>query len=217
MSESMYPIIKNEQEVKDMINKNLNTQRAQKIVEKIEQLQRQLEHYKKISRRWKITGKIVRVLNLSITSLIAVALGVLAIMATQGVAIPPMPMAILGGYSAIETTILEGMNIGVIKKKKHKYVKKCSVIQDYLNKMHYYFEKARQDGVITLEELEGFDSLVSIFEGKMLNKNVEVDEKFDLMALKKEAEVEAKKEAAVEMKEKLKKEAKAKLLSNVVS
>ena len=217
MSATIYPVIKTEQELKDMINKNLNTQRAQKIIDKINQLQKQLEHYKKIGNKWKTAGKVVRVINLSITCLIAVALGVLAIVVTEGVAIPPMTMALLGGYSTIETTILEGMNIGVIKKKESKYDKKCAVIQDYVNKMHYYFEKARQDGVITLEELEGFDSLVNHFEGKISNKNVEIDEKFDLMTLKKEAEVEAKKEVAVEMKEKLKNEAKAKLLSNVVS
>ena len=126
MSATIYPVIKTEQELKDMINKNLNTQRAQKIIDKINQLQKQLEHYKKIGNKWKMTGKIVRVINLSITCLIAVALGVLAIVVTAGVAIPPMTMALLGGYSTIETTILEGMNIGVIKKKESKYDKKCA-------------------------------------------------------------------------------------------
>jgi len=86
MNEPLYPVTKSEQEIKNMINRNLNTQRAQNIVAKIEQLEKQLAHYRKIASRWKITGKVVRVINLSITCLIAVALGVSAIIVTEGVA-----------------------------------------------------------------------------------------------------------------------------------
>ena len=103
----------------------------------------------------------------------------------------------------------------MIKKKKQKYINKCKIIQDYINKVYFYFEKARQDGVITLEELEGFNKLIKEFDINLENKNskeIDVNDKFDITTLKKEAELEAKKEIAVEMKEKFKKRSKRKII-----
>ena len=154
-----------------MINKKLNTQRAQKIIFDIQILEKQLEHYRKISNRWKITGKAVRIVNITLTSLIAGTLCVLGTLMTQGIIIAPLAMGLLGGYSTLETALLEVMNIGVIKKKKHKFSEKVNLIQDYINKMYFYFEKARSDGIITLDELENFQKIRDEFNNK-INNNI---------------------------------------------
>jgi hypothetical protein len=219
MTDSIYPAIKSEQEFRAMINMNLNSERAHKIVEKINALQQQYEHYKKVEKRWKKLGKIVRIVNLIISGSIAGAVGMLAIVTTQGIAIPPLVIAILSGYSAVETSVMEGMNIGIIKKKKNKFAQKCIIIQDYINKMYFYYEKARQDGVITVDELEGFEKIYRNFVNALNNNllNIENHEKLDMAILMKEAEQEAKNELAVELREKLKHEAIQKLRSIVVS
>jgi len=218
MAEVQYPkvfVSKSEEEVREMINKNLNTQRAHTIIDRIQNLQNQLVHYKKVYTRWKYLGKLIRIINLSISGTIAGSVGVLAILTTQGVAIPPLILALLGGYSAIETSVMEGFNIGIIKKKKSKYEAKCTLIQDSINKLYFYFEKAREDGVITLDELEGFEKIYNKLENILNNNQSLNDNRLDISILRKEAEEEAKNELAIEMKEKLKHEVKQKLRSTV--
>ena len=112
MSDNLYPVIKTEDEVKELINKNLNIQRAQKIIDKINDLQKALERYKKVGNRWKKTGKAIRIINVTLSSLIAGSVCILGILTTQGVIVPILLMGLLGGYSAVETAIMEGINVG---------------------------------------------------------------------------------------------------------
>jgi hypothetical protein len=148
MSESIYPSLKTNQQVNDMINQNINKQRAQKIVDKIKELERQLEHYRKVSDRWKNSGKVIRITNLALTGIVSGAVATLAVLSTIGIAIPIVVTAVLGGYAVIQSSTLEGMNVGMIKRKNHKYKEKCNIIQSHIYKMNFYYEKARQDGVI---------------------------------------------------------------------
>lgn len=220
MSHHIYPVIKTEDEVKDMINKNLNTHRAKKIIDKIKSLENQLEHYQKVYKRWNKCGEIIRITNLALTGIVSGTLATLSILMTTGIAIPVVVTAVLGGYVVIQTSTLEGMNIGIIKKKKHKFLNKCNVIKDHKNKMDFYYEKARQDGVITLDELEGFNKLVDDYERKIVNNQSSTTENgdaIDMATIKHDAEIEGRKEAEMEIKEKLKNEAKLKLLSSVAS
>ena len=175
-------IIKSKEE-NNVITINLNLERAKNMVEKINNLEKQLVHYKKMEKRWKRFGQIIRITNLTISGVIAGDVGVLAIITTQGVAIPPIVMALLGGYSAVETSVLEAMNIGIISKTKRKFSMKCQVIQDLINKVYFYYEKARQDGIITLEEIEEFNKLCNDFDRKISKiqfADTESDENIDL-------------------------------------
>ena len=220
MTESIYPVLKDHSEVDDIINKNLNRQRAQKIVDKIKDLEKQLEHYRKVSARWKKSGKVIRITNLALTGIVSGAVATLAILATTGIAIPIVVTAVLGGYAVIQSSTLEGMNVGMIKRKNHKYKEKCNIIQSHIYKMNFYYEKARQDGVITLDELEGFNRLVAQFESEIATTDatgMEHGDAIDMATLKHDAEIEAKVEAQNEIKLKLKNEAKLKLLSSVAS
>jgi len=156
----------------ETINKNLNAQRAQMIIDKINTLHEQFEHYKWIEKKWKRLGSTIRLVNVTVGGLTAGSLCVLGILLIQGVIIPPLLMGLLGSYSTIETVVLEGLNVGMGKKKKHKYLEKCNIIQDCVNKLHFYFEKARLDGQITLDELEGFNKLVTEFDNELSKTNI---------------------------------------------
>jgi hypothetical protein len=220
MSESIYPSLKTNQEVNDVINQHVNKQRAQKIVDKIKELERQLEHYQKVSNRWKQSGKVIRITNLALTGIVSGAVATLAVLSTVGIAIPIVATAVLGGYAVIQSSTLEGMNVGMIKRKSHKYKEKCNIIQSHIYKMNFYYEKARQDGVITVDELEGFNKLATDFDNAIAaaqSTSMEHGDAIDMATLKHDAEIEAKIEAQTEIKNKLKNEAKQKLLSSVAS
>lgn len=112
------------------------------------------------------------------------------------------------------------MNVGMIKRKNNKYKEKCSIIQSHTYKMKFYYEKARQDDVITLDELDGFNKLAAQFESEIAtaeSSSMERGDAIEMATLKYDAEIEAKIEAQKEIKNKLKNEAKLKLLSSVAS
>jgi hypothetical protein len=220
MAENVYPVIKTSEEVHELINQNLNKQRAQKIIEKINSLEMQLDHYQKILKRWKKFGKIIRITNLVITGIVSGTVATLGVLTTTGIALPVVVTAILGGYTVIQSSVLEGLNVGMIKRKTHRFTEKCNIIKGYIYKMNFYYEKAQQDGIITLEELEGFNKLVTEFESSIVNKessNIKHGDAIDMTVLKQMADIEAKLEAEEEIKKKLKEVAKQKLLLNVVS
>jgi hypothetical protein len=199
---------------------NLNKQRAQKIIDKINDLEKQLDHYLKILKRWKKFGKIIRITNLVITGIVSGTVATVGILSTTGIALPIIVTAILGGYTVIQSSVLEGFNIGMIKRNKQRFLEKCNIFKGYINKMNFYYEKARQDGVISLEELEGFNKIINEFENAIVDKqssNIKHGDVIDMVSLKHEAEIEAKLEAQEEIKKKLKEQAKQKLLLNVVS
>ena len=41
-------------------------------------------------------------------------------------------------------------------------------MKEYINKFFYYFEKCKEDGIITIEELQNFDKLLEEYNNKML-------------------------------------------------
>jgi hypothetical protein len=220
MAENIYPVIRTGREVDDIVNGSLNKHRAQKIVDKIRDLEKQLGHYQKVSDRWKNCGKVIRITNLILTGIVSGAVATFAILTTTGIAIPIVVTAVLGGYGVIQSSTLEGMNVGMIKRKNHKYKEKCNIIQSHIYKMNFYYEKARQDGVITLDELEGFNKLAMEFDNAIAAAQsaiMEHGDAIDMATLKHDAEMEAKVEAQTEIKNKLKNEAKQKLLSSVAS
>jgi hypothetical protein len=69
--------------------------------------------------------------------------------------------------------------------------------------MFYYIEKSRQDGIITLQEIEGFRLIMTQYKNE-INSIKEVD--IDYETIKKEAEILAKKEIKLEIKDGLKQE-----------
>jgi hypothetical protein len=86
--------------------------------------------------------------------------------------------------------------------------------------MNFYYEKARQGGVITLDELVGFNELAIELDNAIVAARstiMEHGDAIDMATLKHDAEMEVMIEAQKEIKEKLKNEAKLKLLSNVAS
>jgi hypothetical protein len=198
----------------EVLNK-INSQRAEKLLSIIKSKQEKLEHYEKVFKRWRNLHKTLRILNICGTSLVGASICVLGFLSTGGIAIPVLAIAILGGYGTIESTILEGMNVGLIKQKKERFRNKIDIIKTGINKMYYFYEKARQDNKITLDEIEQFNVLLKELENSLASNElakVNVNDKINFLELQKEASIIAKKEAQAEIKQKLIKEAKDKLV-----
>jgi hypothetical protein len=181
----------------------MNKSRIDEMSNKRLELDRQLKHYLKIKKRWdkadgslKITGTILA----GTSAVVGAVMAGLTVPLTIPIAIP----IVLGAITAGETIITSGLVMGLTGRKKSFYREKIRIIQSYIDKMFVYCEKARQDNVITVEELEGFKQLMEEYQNT-INSRISNDE-YDYEKIKKEAEKEAKKEAEKKLKDILKRD-----------
>src|SRR5438093_11266238 len=122
----------------------------------------------------------------------------------------PIVLASLGIFETITFTAIE---VGVFKKKIDFYDEKCKMIQSYVDKLYYYIEKSKQDGIIPIDELQGFRNIMDDYKKRVEQieeKDVDVRIfKIDLDKMRKDAKKETRKLLKNEIKENIKKDLKS--------
>src|SRR5438093_9399181 len=109
----------------------------------------------------------------------------------------PIVLASLGIFETITFTAIE---VGVFKKKIDIYDEKCKMIQSYVDKLYYYIEKSKQDGIISIDELQGFRNIMDDYRKRVEQiEEKDIDPrifKIDLDKMRKEANKEMSQSAA---------------------
>lgn len=184
------PIIKSAEETKAILDKNLNHSRVQEMMSTKDNLGRELSHYIKLNKRWKHVGSVLKISTLTVVGVTGTAATV-----TSSLVVPPLVPIIIGAFTVAEPLLLGGFIMWAEKKKK-KFNAKCKILQSYLDRMYVYIEKVKQDGVITIEELEGFRHLVDECRSKL-----DVSTDIDIDAIRKNARKEVQKDFQKKLKE----------------
>ena len=160
--EKIYPNLREEKEINQQINESKNKDRQKIIRSKIKQLEEKFNHYKKIKNNWIKASKILRIIGISISSIAAGTAIVISIPLSL-----PIIAVIITGVAGGTTLINESILMGFLNKKKKYFRDKCKYTKMYLDKLSIYFEKCRDDTVITLEEMEGFNKIEKEYDNKM--------------------------------------------------
>lgn len=219
MTESLYPSLSEREpkiitaaELDELTGGKLSKARANEIINKQKELEKDLRHYKKLRKKYKKTSNILRGLGIGIGSALAVGGAVAGGLATGGIAVPILVPTVLAGVGAIETTITNTIAFTYIKKKIHRFSEKYDLINTYLNRLYHLYHRSVEDAKITLEEMDEFHKLIREYENEMSKMNSK-DSGGDLHINKLEhlAEVEAKKEYEAELLIKLKNDKKQEL------
>jgi len=191
--ETLYPILPTKE------SELLLQSRVKEMLDKKSELERDLNHYKKVRTHWtrfdstlKIVG-VVLTLSTSITASVLIPL-----------AAPVIIPTILAAVSAINAGLTETVVIAVSSRKKKLFRERCELIQSYLNKMFVYIEKCKDDSVITIDELEGFHTLIRDYNTDMNRLKSGMKENNEYSKLEKQAHSEAKKEIKQELRDTLK-------------
>jgi hypothetical protein len=189
----------------------LYKQRSDKIIYEIKQLQDKSKHYVKLAKRWTTASSTIEHVSDISVGIAFVSISVLLSLITAGIAIPAVIPLVIAGAPIIELGTLKGVKLSLIKKKRNKYAKKASLIKDYINRLWIYHEKAKQDGIISVDELEGFIKLINELDSKLETGFSEYESSgLNLATLRKQAEAEVKNELNQEYIEKIKQEMRAK-------
>jgi hypothetical protein len=182
------PVIKSEQETNEIINQKINEglhkERIKEMISQRNELERDFKHHRRWKKYWnkfdlgiKVTGGIL----LGGTTIVGVLSGIFI----PGMLVIPV---IIGAVDVGVGTIFVGFELGVIRRKKNYHKEKCKLIKEYLDKSWHYIEGSRDDGIITLKEIEGYNMLMNEYRSKMEGiKNVDID----IIQLQKEVQKEA--------------------------
>lgn len=141
--------------------------RQQYMLDKQNELKRQLLHYTKIKNRWSKADSSLKIISIGLAFSTTLSAAI-----TGGFLTPIIIPTILASFSAFQTSISGILIVGLTGKKKSHYRKKLQLINNYLNKMYIFFEKCKDDKEITIEELETFQKLFKEYNEDMLGINL---------------------------------------------
>jgi hypothetical protein len=227
--ESIYPKIATKTEsvdaqitVNDLLESKLSRTRAAEIINKQKELEKDRQRYKKLIKKYKRAANILKALGLGVAIVIAATGSAIAIITTQGVAIPiaiPIAVSVIGG---IEAAITQSVLFAYINKKVHRFREKYDTVNTYLNRLYIFYHKSIEDKKISVEEMEEFHKLTNEYETEInkLNSGIHsATENIHLSKLDHLAEQQALREVEDELiskrKEEKKNELKAKFHLNL--
>lgn len=133
--------------------------RQKYMIEKQQELQNKLNHYKKLRSKWSKADSTLKTLGVVITALSSL----IAVVTTIAfpVALVPTIFSIVAGINSLLTG---GTVIGLTGKKKSQFKQKIEVINNYLNKLYIFFEKSKNDQDITVDEIQNFTNIYNEFQ-----------------------------------------------------
>ena len=155
-----------EDELIQRINASKNKDRIRYMKDKQNDLTTKLKHYKKLKHRWVIARRILQGVGITITTSLSLGTIVTTIFLT-----PPLIPIILTGVGIFSLTMLSTLDKSVFNIREKSLRKKQHQNKEILNKLHYYFEKCRDDNIITLEEMEAFDKINKSIFNNVQNDN----------------------------------------------
>ena len=152
----VYPELITESQLNLLINESKQTDRVRYMKDKQNDLMSKLKHYEKVKHQWTIARRVLEGIGISTIGL----LGVSSVVLSAGVLAAPLVPAILTGGSLTVTGILTTLDKSLLRRREKAIKKKQLDIKETYDKLHFYFEKCREDNLITLEEIQTFDKIV---------------------------------------------------------
>ena len=189
------------EKLEELTDNKLSKSRADEIKAKVNELKKDLNRYKKLRSKWKTANKVLHGIGVSIGIITGVAAATVAIISTEGIAIPVAIPITLATICTVETAISESIVFGLINRKHHKVTEKLNTVSLYMNRMYLFYQKAIDDRKITIEELEEFHKLVTEYESELSKLQTNGDNGFT--KLEHLAETKARKEYEKELLDKL--------------
>ena len=189
------------------LQNSLSRDRAKSIKEKVDDLQRVLQRYKKLRKRWKSARNIVTGVGITIGVSCGVGALVTGSLLTSGIAIPILVPTIIGGIAVAESAISGSICLTLIKRRIHKFNEKAKIVSIYANRLYHFYHKAVDDKAISLEEMEEFKQILTEYEQEMNKISGEKDGSLSIDKIRHQAALEVQKERETELLAKFKEEA----------
>jgi len=144
-------------------NDILDKEKMNSINDKIKAIQKDLNHYCKLKKRWKNFKTISKIISYSIFGITEVGTGVLIFIPVAGFIVP----LIVTASGIIELAISEGLINNIIDKKRKNMDMKIIKCRGVLDKLYLFLEEAKIDRIIDSTELGIFNKIINeYYSGK---------------------------------------------------
>ena len=153
--------------IENELNSVISQEKKKNILDKIKMLERDLEHYKKIHRRWKNADIIIRIIGHGSAVCICFVGSTLAFIGTFGSLLP----GVLAVTGALDSIITEKIINGIMKQRKKRFTDKIKYVQFFIDKLHIFIMKADADNVLSLKEIEEYEHIID--EYNKVKDNIE--------------------------------------------
>ena len=154
-----------EDELNYKINEGRQEERQKFMKDKQRQLLIKLKHYEKLKHRWTVVKNVSEATGIGLT----VVCGILTVVTSAGILGIPM-LAIISTTSGTLTSLITTItNKSFINKRRSSLKNKYLKTKETSDKLHLFFEKCSQDEIITIEEMEKFESILNILETQELS------------------------------------------------
>ena len=189
---------------------DIKIEQLKHIMTKVEEIRREMEHYKKLKNRLSFLHAILKYMSLGVIVLSEISSFVILSLLSGGVSIPLIFLFVSIGVGSIKLLMIPISKLGFNKRKNH-YNKKYISAQSFLDKISYFLLKANRDGLISDEEIEDFKNMIDTYRDKT-SSNLRID----MEKIKENAMKELKKEKGKYLKTLIKKE-KENILYDIMS
>jgi len=125
-----------------------------------------LKHYTKIKNRWNTANSTLKYTGFSLMIVSGATATILTSLVTAGIAIPVIAVLSVSGAGLLHGSLFEIIINKLTSKKKTEFRKRINNINEYKNKLYLLFEKARNDGEISNNELEAIRKLTEEYQIK---------------------------------------------------
>ena len=170
-TEVLYPDLTTPEEKEEYTNKREGIESRSKHMKKSEEeLQEKLRQYTRAKKRWgkadsgvKLAGTIIS-FGCAVGLIICITLGGVGIVSVSALTIAE---SILTSLRVVNGFLTVMVSMRYTKRKKKEFNARIKLIEGYNNKIFYYTQRAKEDGIITRYEVEQFDLLIEEFKNKL--------------------------------------------------
>src|SRR5829696_5299724 len=181
--------------------KQLSDARVNEMMNKKKELEKELRHYVKVRKHWTRLDSCIKIIGTF--AAVTASLGATVTATISGV--PFIVPAILAGIAAVDGALTEIVVVGWTSRKKKIFRERCELIQSYMDKMYIYTEKCKQDGIISIEELEGNRKLIEEYNNAIrVEKSIKNRKEYDYEKMEREVHREVNKDLKKELISELK-------------
>ena len=170
-TEVLYPDLTTPEEKEEYTNKREALKsRLEHMKEKEDVLQEKLRQYTRAKKRWgkadsgvKLAGTILG-FTFVVGLITCIALGGVGIVSVSALTLAESILTSLGALNGLLTVMV---SMRYTKRKKKEFNARIKLIEGYNNKIFYYTQRVKEDGIITIDELKQFDLLIEEFKNKL--------------------------------------------------
>ena len=185
-----------------LLTNELNKERYDEMNDKYKEMHITLKHYTKLEKRWAKANNLLKLgaFSIGVSTSIAACLAssglilpleVIAVSATSVLTTSMVVSTSIGAFGAVDLVLAKIISSSFTSRKKKYYHNKVLIVKKYINRAYIFIEKARNDRIITLKELEDFRALL-LYLNNELEKATKDDDK-EVSNLINDAKAETKK------------------------